>query len=138
MAKLNVYPPLTNPADIQSDISAYPSAQGNAPDPERRLVVLVPADSDYTTATRRIWELAVATGSSVLLLSLCKDRAEEPSLRRQLVTMSALVRDGRISTEANVEIGTNWLHFVKANYQAGDMIVCFAEQRAGLLHRPLR
>jgi hypothetical protein len=138
MTKLNVYPPLTNPADIQPDISAYPSAQGNAPDPQRRLVVLVPADSDYTAATRRIWELAVATGSSVLLLSLCKDKLEEPSLRRQLVTMSALVRDGRISAEANVEIGTNWLHFVKASYQAGDMIVCFAEQRAGLLHRPLR
>jgi hypothetical protein len=63
--------------------------------------------------------------------------AEEPSLRRQLVTISALVGDGRVVAEAKVEIGTNWVNAVKRNYQAGDMIVCFAEQRAGILHKPL-
>jgi hypothetical protein len=105
--------------------------------PARRLIVLVPADLDYTAATRRIWELADSTGSHVQLLSLCKDMAEEPSLRRQLILMSALVGDSRISTEANVEIGANWVDAVKRNYQTGDMIICFAEQHAGLLHRPL-
>jgi hypothetical protein len=102
-----------------------------------RLIVLVPADLDYTTATRRIWELAVSTGSHIQLLSLCKDVGEEPSLRRQLILMSALVGDSRISTEAKVEIGANWVDAVKKNYQMGDMIVCFTEQHAGLFHRPL-
>jgi FtsH-binding integral membrane protein len=36
-----------------------------------------------------------------------------------------------------VEIGTNWVDVVKINYHAGDVIVCFAEQRTGLFHRPL-
>jgi hypothetical protein len=46
-------------------------------------------------------------------------------------------QDARVSAQAKVEIGTNWVEAVKRNYQAGDMIVCFAEQRAGLLHKPL-
>jgi len=103
----------------------------------RRLIVLVPDDSDHSEMTRRIWELANATGTRVQFLGVCKDAAQEPSLRRGLVTMAALVQDGRVSTEAKVEIGTNWVDAVKRNLQAGDMIVCFAEQRAGLLHRPL-
>jgi len=106
-------------------------------EPARRLIVPVPADADYTAATRRVWELAIATDTRVLLLGLCKDAAQEPGLRRQLVTMSALVGNGRVSTEAKVEIGTNWVNAVKSNYRTGDVIVCFAEQRAGLMHKPL-
>jgi hypothetical protein len=73
----------------------------------------------------------------VQLLGLCKDAAEEPSLHRSLVTMSALIHDGRITAQAKTEIGTNWLDIVKCNYRCGDLIVCFAEQRTGLLQRPL-
>jgi hypothetical protein len=51
--------------------------------------------------------------------------------------MSALVGDGRVAAEAKVEIGANWVNIVQSNYRAGDVIVCFAEQRAGLFHRPL-
>ena len=51
--------------------------------------------------------------------------------------MSAMIRDDKISSEARIEIGTNWVDIVKRNSQKGDMIVCFKEQRAGLLHRPL-
>jgi hypothetical protein len=36
-----------------------------------------------------------------------------------------------------VVVGTNWLTAVKNVYEQGDGIVCFAEQRAGLLQRPL-
>ena len=113
--------------------TASQSGLGLAP----HLIVLVPADADYTAATQRIWELAIATGTRILLLGLCKDAADEPSLRRQLVTMSALVGNGRVIAEAKVEIGTNWVQVVKRNYRAGDMIVCFAEQRAGLMQKPL-
>jgi hypothetical protein len=102
-----------------------------------RLIVLVPAEVDYGLATRRIWELAVATGRRVQLLSLCKDIVEESSLRRQLILMSALVGDMRISTEAKVEVGVNWVDAVKRNYQTGDIIVCFAEHQDGLFLKPL-
>lgn len=101
------------------------------------LIVLVPADSTYGTTTRRIWQLAVATGRRVQLLSLCKDSVEEFSLRRQLILMSALVGDMRIPTEAKVETGANWVDAVKGNYQPGDLIVCFAEHRDGLFQTPL-
>jgi hypothetical protein len=102
-----------------------------------RLIVLVSIDIDYTAATRRIWELANSTGMHVQLLGLCKDVAEESSLRRDLVPMVSLLRDVKIATEARVEIGMNWLDAVKTNYETGDMIVCFPEQRAGLWRRPL-
>ncbi len=107
-------------------------------EPKRRLIVLAPdMGSDYIPALRRIWELAHAQHAQILFLGLCKDAARELSLHRQLVAMSAMIRDDKISAEARIEIGTNWVDIVKRNSQTGDMIVCFEEQRAGLLHRPL-
>lgn len=103
-----------------------------------RLLVLVPnADLDYAAATRRVWELAGEWGAHILFIGLCKDTSEESSLRRQLVTMTAMVQDGRASAEANIETGSNWVTVVKRNYQTGDLIVCFAEQYDGLRQRPL-
>lgn len=102
-----------------------------------RLIVLVPTTIDYSAATRRIWELANATGRNVQLLGLCKDAAEESALRRELITMASLLQSGKASSELKIEAGTNWAEAVKRTYQAGDLVVCFAEQRAGLLQRPL-
>lgn len=117
-----------------SDISI---TRTTGPRSSGRLIVLVPADSTYGTTTGQIWQLAVATGRHVQLLSLCKDSVEEFSLRRRLILMSALVGDIRISTEAKVEVGVNWVDAVKRNYQTDDIIVCFAERRAGLFQKPL-
>ena len=109
--------------------------------PAHRLIVLVPdMEPDYIPAIRKIWELANAQHARIKFLSLCKDKAEEPGLHRQLITMSALsalVGGDEVSTEAKVEIGMSWVDVVKRNSQTGDMIVCFEEQRAGLLRRPL-
>lgn len=103
-----------------------------------RLIVLIPdMGSDYIPAIGKIWELAVAQQASVLLLSLYKDSRQELGLRRGLVTMCAMLQDGRVPAEVSTEMGTNWVDFVNRNYQTGDLIVCFAEQRAGLLHKPL-
>lgn len=107
------------------------------PDPVHRLIVLVPDDSDYSNAARRIWELAHATGMCVLLLGLCRNTEQEPGLRRKLVTLSALVQDGRVATDVKTEVGMDWVDAVRNNYHTGDMVVCFAGQHAGLLHRPL-
>lgn len=107
-------------------------------EPARRLIVLVPdMESDYIPAIHRIWELANAQQARVLLLSLYKDTRQELSLRRGLITMCAMLQDGHVLAEVNVEMGKNWVDVVKRHYQTGDLIVCFAEQRAGLLHKPL-
>ena len=103
-----------------------------------RLIVLVPdSDLDYPAATRRVWELANNMGARIQFIGLCKDEKQESSLRRQLVIMTAMVQDGEVSAEVKVELGNNWVNVVRSNWKAGDVIVCFAEQRAGLLHRPL-
>jgi hypothetical protein len=143
MNKLDIsHPSLTYQPSVQSGFSGFqPAAQTIAAkakvEPTGRLLALIPPDVDYSIAMRRIWELATTTGMPIRMISLCKDPLQEPSVRRELVTMSALMRDGRVCVEANVEIGTNWLDVVKRNLQPGDRIVCFAEQEVGLFHRPL-
>ena len=107
-------------------------------EPARRLIVLVSdLESNYVPTIRRISELANAQCANVQFLGQCKDTRQELSLRRVLATMTMMMQLGGVSAEAKVEIGTNWVDIIKRNYQTGDMIVCFAEQRAGLLHRPL-
>lgn len=115
-----------------------PIASQPDPEPAHRLIVLVPSlEVDLIVVTQRVWELANATGAHVKFISLCNDAAQEPSLRRELATMSAIVKDGNISAEAEVVSGRNWVEVVKTRRQAGDIVVCCAEQRAGLMQRPL-
>ncbi|RPJ22130.1 MAG: hypothetical protein EHM33_24435 [Chloroflexi bacterium] len=134
MNKHNVsVPPLTNLSSIASDNSIRLVDQERS----RHLIVLIPADSEYATVTRRIWKLANETVSSVQLLGLGKDTGQELALRRDLATMSALIQDAKVSVETKVEIGNNWLEAVKRNYQEGDMIVCIAEQTIGIQRRSL-
>ena len=144
MNKLDIeYPTLTtHPPRVKSDFSALQSAEtpissNTKPGPAGRLLALVPTDTDYSIPMKRIWELATTTGLPIQLIGLCNDPAQEPSLRRELVPISALIRDGRVCVEATVEIGTNWVEVVKRAFQPGDRIVCFAEQQVGLFHRPL-
>ena len=128
MTKIDIIP--SAPATVPTSHSGLEYAH--------RLIVLAPdLKADIMPAMGRIWELANAQHAHVLLISLCKDARQEPSLRRSLITMSAMVQDGYIPAEVKVEMKTNWVDIVKRNYQPGDMIVCFAEQRAGLLHKPL-
>lgn len=140
MNKLELQPSsLTHPAEPRSDISTLlPQSVSIGTEHGDRLLVLVPADADYGSMIRQIWELAKTTAStSVQLLSLCKDVLEEPGLRRGLATMCALIQEGGVPVEAKVEIGTNWVDMIKRNHQKGDLVVCFAEQRTGILQRPL-
>lgn len=103
----------------------------------RRLVVLFPNEADYTAATRRVWELAHALDCDILFLSLCAEEVQEASVRRQLITMAAMVQDASICAEVRVQVGSNWVNAIRRSVQDGDMIVCFDEQRTGLLHKPL-
>lgn len=124
-------PDLTYPTASHLDDSTFSSIAGQRHESAHRLIVLIPADSDYTSATRRISELANASGAQVLFLGLCKDAARELSLRRELAILTALLRHARVYAEAKVEIGTNWIDVVKINFKEGDVIVCLADQRTG-------
>ncbi len=107
-------------------------------EPVRRLIILVPClEADLTVVTRRIWELANATGAHVQFVGLYSDATQEPSLRRELVSMSAMVNYGKVSAETEIIFGRDWVNAVRSRWHAGDMVVCFAEQRVGLSRKPL-
>ncbi|MBI5824378.1 MAG: hypothetical protein HZB18_10150 [Chloroflexi bacterium] len=127
-----------NKLDVSPPALTMSSASFSNLQPARRLMVLVPASEvDSALTARKIWELANALESRVQLLGLSKDAAHEPGLRRQIVTLSAMVGGDTISIESKIEIGNDWLSVVKSEWREGDVIVCFAEQRTGLARRPL-
>ena len=128
MNKLDVSPPT---------FTVFPASFSNL-QPVRRLIVLVPeSEVDSALAVRKIWELANALESRVQFLGLSKDAEHEPSVRRQVVTLSAMVGDENIPVESKIEIGNDWLNAVKSEWHEGDVIVCYAEHRSGLTRRPL-
>jgi hypothetical protein len=132
MNKLNVHnPSLIDLPAVEQDAAVCVTT------PERfgRLIVLVPPDADCATVTRRICKLASETQSDVQLLGLCSNPTEELALRRQLITVTALIRDVRIYAEAKIEVGKNWLDAVKRNYQDGDAIVCITDPSIGIRQR---
>ena len=128
MNKLDVSPPT---------FTVFPASFSNL-QPVRRLIVLVPeSEVDSALAVRKIWELANALESRVQFLGLSKDAEHEPSVRRQVVALSAMVGDENIPVESKIEIGNDWLNAVKSEWHEGDVIVCYAEHRSGLTRRPL-
>lgn len=127
-----------NKLNYEHQAFTIPIASQPDPEPAHRLIVLVPSlEVDLIVVTQRVWELANATRAHIQFISLCNDATQEPSLRRELATMSAIVKDGNISAEAEVVSGRNWVEVVNTRRQAGDIVVCCAEQRAGLMQRPL-
>lgn len=128
MNKLDVSPPT---------FTVFPASFSEL-QPVRRLIVIVPeSEVDSALAVRKIWELANALESRVQFLGLSKDAEHEPTVRRQLVALSAMVESDKISVESKIEIGNDWLNAVKSEWHEGDVIVCYAEQRSGLTRRPL-
>lgn len=106
--------------------------------PARRLIVLVPEpEMDATFMARKIWELANSLECGIQFLGLSKDAAHEPGVRRQMVTLSAMVGYENISVETKIETGNDWLSVVKSNFHDGDVIVCFTGHSSGLTRRPL-
>jgi hypothetical protein len=102
------------------------------------LIVLIPeGESDHSFLSRRIWEIANSLNLDVLLLSLYTDYTEEAQLRRTLVTMAAVIKDGRISTEIVIEHGNDWIGRVQSTLLPGDVVACFAGQKVGLWRKSL-
>lgn len=112
------------------------SAEGVAA--ARRLLVLIPdADFNLALVASRAWEIAGANHAQVRFLGMCEDALQESSLRRKLATLSALVNEGGVRADTEIISGSDWIGAVRSRRQANDMLVCLAEQRAGLLQRPL-
>jgi hypothetical protein len=102
------------------------------------LIVLVPhTEADLSAAICRIWELANAGGNRIRLIGVHENAIQEPTLRRQLAGMSAMLGSGGIYTETEILAGHDWVDIVRTHSQAGDLVVCFAEQRVGPLNRSL-
>ncbi len=127
-----------NKIDVSPPALTISPASFPDPRPVRRLIVLVPSlEIDSILITRRVWELANTTGARVQFLGLYSNPAQEPSLRRELITMSAMVNNGNVSAKAEVAFGKNWFDIVKTRFQTGDMVVCLAEHRVGVSRRLL-
>ena len=122
----------TAPISLQNDASADLVVES-----KHQLIVLVPPGVDANSTARRLQKLEQATGMPVLLLSICKEQADEPGLRRELVTLASLLKDGIHPLEIKVETSTDWMSVVRNHYEMRDMIVCFEGQRTGFLQKPL-
>ena len=124
--------------DVNFPAFAVSPASTLDPQPVRRLIVLVPeSELDLAIAARRIKELAGTFGNNILLLGLSIDAANEPGLRRQLATLSAVMRGERISVETKNEVGIHWLSVVRSEWQSGDAIACFSAPYPGFSRKPL-
>ena len=125
--------PVVHPSEIKEDLlSHWFNLERSS-----HLIILVPANSDFTTITRRICRLANEAEASIQLLGLYKDESEELALRRELVILSALFREAKVFVEMVIERGTDWVGAVRHNYRAGDTIVCLEDQPIGIRRRPL-
>ena len=73
------------------------------------LIVLIPSGMDTSSLSHQIWQLANAVEMQVLLLGLVDDEANEPGIRRGMVTLSAMLQRERIPTDMKIEARTNWV-----------------------------
>lgn len=128
MTKLNI--------ELQS-IAISRASQAD-PGPARRLIVPVTSpETDLTIETQRVWELANTTGADIKFIGLCADPMQEPSLRRALVTMSAMMNYDNVAAETEILPGRDIVGNLRSRLQPGDLIVCLDGQHAGLIHKPL-
>lgn len=92
------------------------------------IVVLIPSpDADFVSITQKVWSLAQASGAPVRLIGLCNDTAQEPGIRRTLVTMASMLNDGRLPVSMEVLIGTDWLQMLAFHLEPHDIVVCWDE-----------
>jgi hypothetical protein len=102
------------------------------------LIVLVSSlEADLSAMARRVWQLASASSAHIIFLALYSNSVQQPGLRRELVSMAAMVSDGAVSAEVAVLEGTDWVGAVRSLSKAGDVVVCLGEQRVGASRKSL-
>lgn len=109
--------------------------------PIARLLVLVPdGDLPVVELAQRIWKLAAAAGSAVLLIGLAARPDLEPRTRRVLALLQSHTRYDPVPVSTRVALAADWVAAVKLLRRPGDCVVCFANQQvpAGMFGwRPL-
>jgi len=123
-----------------SALSSQPSyvIPGSTQAAAGKLIVLVTEqDWEDPIAPSRIWGWAAENGLHVLLLGLYLHTEEETRLRRHLVSLAAAIRDSRVSTEIQVQLGDSWIEKVRAIWRPGDILVCYDGADVGIGQRPL-
>jgi len=122
--------PAGGPADIGLDVLARAS----------RLIVLVPdAGVDPNELAEEVRRLDPDRRLEVVYLALTPSAdVDEPWVRRELVTLGSLTRDGRPSVELRTEATKDWIRAVGPIYRPGDALVCLRGRnlRANLGRRP--
>jgi hypothetical protein len=127
-----------NKLDSQPASPTLSTISPSTPGPAGWLIVLLPSvEADLTTATHRVAELANAGGKRVRFIGLYESAAQELRLRRQMAGMSGMMVNAGIYTETEAISGKNWVEAVRSYSQAGDMVVCFAQQQVGPFRRSL-
>lgn len=100
------------------------------------VVLLSTMDAELMDVTRKVWDLAQASGAPVRLIGLCSDKTQEPGIRRTLVSMASMLNHGDMTASIETLVGNNWLETVKFHLDQRDIVVCWDEPRAGLWKKP--
>ncbi len=98
--------------------------------PAARMLVLVPdGDLPMVELAQRIWKLAAAAGSAVLLIGLAARPDLEPRTRRALALLQTHTRFDPVPVSTRVARSADWVAAVRVLRRPGDTVVCFASQQ---------
>ncbi|HRF50488.1 MAG TPA: hypothetical protein PLC98_22870 [Anaerolineales bacterium] len=121
----NWEPTLVQPAPARRDGGPQPD-----PDAIRRLVVLVPGPAaDLAALATQVQTLARPRALPVLLVGQGETLQDVWAARRQLTTLAALIAaHAARPVDTLVSPPRPWLKLLREVQQAGDLVVCHAEQ----------
>lgn len=95
---------------------------------ERLVIPVLESDIDFGQLAQRVYKLATSMHSNVLLVGISPDYLEEGTIRRQLVTLAAAIRDRTVSVDTMVIGGVSWMKKMEEIIWPGDMIVIRAKE----------
>lgn len=98
--------------------------------PTRRLVVLVPpGEITENILARRVWQLAVGSGLSVLYLTLSQTNDQTPYHRRRLTDLTMMTSNENVQVRSKASTAKNWSEAVNRILKPGDLLVCLANHQ---------
>ncbi len=121
-----------------NDHPSIPHASTLDLEPVRVIVFLPQFEVDAALVAQKIRGLVNSTYSRVQLIGLCKDAAQESSLRRQMITLTAMMVQENIPVESKIEYIGIRSNKITSNHCNKDLIVCFAQRQPAFGHNPLK
>ena len=83
---------------------------------------------DEAEVAQKIASLAQPHHLAVLFLAVIESAMQEPAAYHRLANLSAMTGAFSIENETRLVIGGNWIREIQEVWQAGDQIICHAEQ----------